>query len=299
MVSGKRARVTAIVCTRNRCDLLRRTLESIGAQLLGDIDFTLVVVDNGSTDATGQVVAAFAAEAGFPVMALFEPKQGLSLARNRGLDAATGDIIIFTDDDCLVAANWAHEASRCFESTLMQLVGGRVELANPADLEITIKTSAQPELLRSAHDLLGFVHGANLAFGRPLLERIGRFDPALGAGTSFSAAEDTDFVYRVFIAGFPVRYEPGFVVHHDHGRRRRSERTKLEQAYCRGTGALLAKAMLNGRSDLARPVYWSVRAALRSWRTNPSDWRLLYPTFSLLKGFVQFIAISLFRSIAH
>jgi GT2 family glycosyltransferase len=213
------------------------------------------------------------------------------------LDVATGDILLFTDDDCLVAADWALRASDCFGSTLMQVVGGRIELANPTDLEITIRTSPEPETLRSANDLLGFMHGANFAVGRPALDRIGRFDPVFGAGTWLRSAEDSDFIYRAFVLGLPVRYEPGFVVRHDHGRSGRHDRTKLERAYCTGNGALLAKALLEGRGDLVRPIYWGCREALRAWKAHPADWRVLWPKVSLLTGFLRFMSITFWHRV--
>uniref|UniRef100_UPI00286E8B15 glycosyltransferase family 2 protein n=1 Tax=Sandarakinorhabdus sp. TaxID=1916663 RepID=UPI00286E8B15 len=93
--------ISLIICTRNRAGPLGRCLAAV-AGIVHDGDWELVIVDNGSTDATAAVVADFAAQAGFRVVQVHQPVPGLSNARNAGVAAATGELILFTDDDCYV-----------------------------------------------------------------------------------------------------------------------------------------------------------------------------------------------------
>ena len=96
--------VSVIVCTYNRCGTLAATLESAAAlRIPAGVSWELLVVDNNSTDGTREVVLGFAGR--LPVRYLYEPRQGKTLALNRALAEAQGDLLLFTDDDVqLVAA---------------------------------------------------------------------------------------------------------------------------------------------------------------------------------------------------
>lgn len=212
--------VSIVICTRNRSASLRRIFDAVAS-----LDFSgisgraeLIIVDNGSTDETKIVVAAFRNRAPLPVIYVYEGHPGLAAARNSGILQAAHQVILFTDDDCLPDRDWLLTAARLFSTGLLQVIGGRVELYNPEHLDLSIKTSPVEDRLQGVGGLLGFVHDANLAIGRPVIDRIGWFDVRFGAGTPLKSAEDTEFIYRAFRAGLPVLYKPDLVVWHDHGR---------------------------------------------------------------------------------
>ena len=141
--SDARVSVSALICTRNRSSTLLGALQATAAlQLDGVSTFELLIVDNGSADKTRNVVDDFAAKAPFPVRYLFEARAGLSYARNNGLSQARGDLIMFTDDDCRVAADWITTAVRFFGSDLLRIVGGRVELFDSDQPSTVIKSIA-------------------------------------------------------------------------------------------------------------------------------------------------------------
>jgi glucosyl-dolichyl phosphate glucuronosyltransferase len=97
--------ITVAICTLNRAESLRRTLASLAAMRLpGAVDWELVVVNNGCTDDTDAVIAGYAGR--LPIRRAFEPQRGLSRARNRAVDAARGDYIVWTDDDVIVDPGW-------------------------------------------------------------------------------------------------------------------------------------------------------------------------------------------------
>ena len=289
--------VSIVICTRNRAASLGRTLETIASLDLPGVsaEAELVIVDNGSTDETQAEIAAFRDHAPLPVIHVLEGRPGLAAARNAGIRRASHPVILFTDDDCLPAADWLLTAARLFSSNLLQVIGGRVELYNPDHLELSIKTSLVEDRLRGVGGLLGFVHGANLAFGRPVIDRIGWFDVRFGAGTRLQSAEDTEFVYRAFRAGLPVLYEPDLVVRHDHGRSGRRDWMRLTRGYCRGIGGMAMKHLMAGRTDLLRMVYWDFLSGYRSWRAAPGNWRLPLSKLSLVSGAVRFALSSSWR----
>ncbi|MDG2133825.1 MAG: glycosyltransferase, partial [Phycisphaerales bacterium] len=93
-------KVSIIICSRNRAAQLEKCLDSIHEDEMLATAAELVLIDNGSTDDTHQIMEAHADRARYPVLVRQEPDAGLSRARNAGLDAATGDLLLFTDDDC-------------------------------------------------------------------------------------------------------------------------------------------------------------------------------------------------------
>ena len=97
--------VTVAICTWNRAELLRQTLEQMcKLRIPSGLEWELLVVDNNCTDSTPEVVASFADR--LPVQHIVEKRQGQSNARNRAMELARGDLLIWTDDDVLVDEEW-------------------------------------------------------------------------------------------------------------------------------------------------------------------------------------------------
>ena len=98
-------RLSVAICTRNRERLLAQTLEScIGLRIPGGLEWELLVVDNGSTDGTREVLRRFAPA--LPLRVIDEPVAGKSRALNRAVEAASGDYVLWTDDDVLLSPGW-------------------------------------------------------------------------------------------------------------------------------------------------------------------------------------------------
>ena len=99
-------RISVIICTRNRAESLRATLETIGKLSVPEgWTVELLVVDNGSSDHTADVVRRASIPL-MPVKHILEPRVGKSHAYNTGISTATGDVLLFADDDVRVPANW-------------------------------------------------------------------------------------------------------------------------------------------------------------------------------------------------
>jgi GT2 family glycosyltransferase len=239
-------------------------LEAIASSLsrAAPIDAEIVVVDNASTDDTAATVAAWAAQAPFPVKLRHEPRPGIAGAHNCGFRAASGELLVCTDDDCRLDADYirnllAHDA-RDSEPVLR---GGRVELGDPNDLPLTIKTDRQPQrwsrTLRSARreNLGNCLYGCNVSMRRALLDRIGLYDDRFATG-----GEELDFVFRCYLAGVAIEYAPDLVVYHHHGRKTAAQGYRLFRGYMIYTGALYAKYLFHDL-DLCRPLCWTLRNA--------------------------------------
>lgn len=199
----------------------------------------LVVVDNGSMDETPALLAGWAARQEVKVVLANEPAKGLSRARNKGLYVSDGEVIIMTDDDCVMQADYIQQAARFHKHPY--LIGGKVLLGDEMDLPISIRLGDEPAQYDGRRKPSGFVIGANLTFHRWVAEAIGGFDEDFGAGSKYPAGEDSDFLFRAWLKGFIVRYEPQLVVRHFHGRRDQAEATRLTAGYSRADGALFRK----------------------------------------------------------
>jgi glycosyltransferase involved in cell wall biosynthesis len=101
--------ISVVIATKDRARYLERALESLRAQ--SGPSFEAVVVDNGSSDGTRGVAERFSSQPGFSVTYLFEPEPNRGLARNRGIAAALGELVVFCDDDVLIPPGWlvAHQ----------------------------------------------------------------------------------------------------------------------------------------------------------------------------------------------
>lgn len=265
-------RLSVVVCTRSRAPQLRACLERIG-RLSGTAPWELVVVDNGSTDETAAVLRQFRRVSPHLLTVVEEPRPGLGRARNRGWRAAAGELIAFTDDDCYPADDYLNQIVACFEDPRLGFLGGRILLFDPTDLPITIQELDQRvEIDPKAFLRAGLIQGANFAFRREVLEAIGGFDDAFGAGTPF-ACEDVDALARAAALGWRGAYDPRPLVYHHHRRKTRDEAMQLRRVYDAARGAYYMKSVIDSamrgryfRSWMRRIVAQRPRRTIRELR---------------------------------
>lgn len=261
-----KALVSVVLCTGGaRPSHLRRSLESLAR--VDDDSFEVIVVDNGRK----ALVKAEQVE-GSGAKLVREPKRGLDRARERGIAHSRGEIIAFIDDDCEVDPGWIKGLRDSFKDPLVQFVTGRVRPASlDSDSQLWFEehfsfdrgpfpqrftrfdASALSPLLMGA---LGT--GANMAFRRSLLERIGEFDPALDMGTLVGGGGDLDMFARALDGGEVCEYAPDAVVFHHH----RETFSKLRWqtwGYGISQGALCAKCVLGRRGKRVHGIRRYVR----------------------------------------
>ena len=266
----ERPAVSLVICTRNRADKLSNCLEYIAKQT-PTCSWELVIVDNGSSDATSAIISSYATKVPFATKELFEGTTGKSYALNRGWQAAAGEIIAFTDDDCYVSPEYIDRVKETFKDVpTIGFAGGRVDLFDPDDYPVTIMTSEERELFAPSTIISpGRLHGANMMFRRSVLEEIGGFDPDFGPGTSF-VCEDLDVQARASLAGWSGLYTPDVIVAHHHGRKK-GDIPGLMRSYSLGLGAHLAKLALVSETRsivlpwVLRSFYWSARKVGREY----------------------------------
>jgi glycosyltransferase involved in cell wall biosynthesis len=234
---------TVVVCTRNRAGLLPYALEGLAAQVT-DRSFEIVVVDNGSDDGTAEVIAEWCRrEPRF--RRVNEPSVGLSRAKNAGVAAARGQVVLFTDDDVLVDPNWLEQHMSLMSDTHDLVIAGGPILPISHDLSAWpdwLGDASRLDLPRLDHGKLGRplgrweqIWGANMAVPASVFARIGLWNEDVGRkGDERGTFEDIEFAERVRNAGGQVWFCPGAVIHHRVAAARALPRPMLRAAFLRG-----------------------------------------------------------------
>lgn len=210
--------------TYNRGRLLEGAIASVLDQRdPGTPPFELIVVDNNSTDGTRGVVEQFMRRDA-RVRYEFEPRQGLSHARNAGIAAARAALLAFTDDDVRAEPDWVAAVVRAFdEHPDAAAVGGRVLPVWPAPPPGWLTRDHWAPLALVDHGPASMtidserpvcLIGANLAVRRALFEEIGGFETGFQrVKDGIGSLEDHEFMLRLLAAGRRALYDPRIVIH--------------------------------------------------------------------------------------
>ena len=233
--------VSVVVCTRDRADSCVRSVESLLA--MHPAPDELVVVDQGRGLETASALAALpGAERVTVVRSL---ARGLSAARNEGMRACRGDVVLFTDDDCVADPDWAAAWERALVAVPEAGVAFGQVSCPPFDAAqgYTAGFNVRPgrhriDLFRLGAGQVGM--GANMAVRRDVWSAVGGFDEGLGAGARFPSAEDSDFAYRAVRAGYEILHVREARVWH-YGHRSGADASRLMHGYVYGIGAMYTK----------------------------------------------------------
>jgi glycosyltransferase involved in cell wall biosynthesis len=217
-------KISVILCTHNRAHTLTTALESIAAQSISEsVGWDVVVVDNNSSDETRQVVEDFKRRYPDRFRYFFEKQQGISHARNRGIQEAHGEILAFIDDDETAAPNWLQNLTANLHNGEWSGAGGRIlpqwNCDRPRWLSdksrLTLAPLAVFDLGTKEGPLTESPFGANMAFRKEVFNACGGFRTDLGrVGKGMLSGEDSELGRRVFAAGRRLRYEPSALTYH-------------------------------------------------------------------------------------
>ncbi len=199
--------VSVIVPVFNDAEGIERCLRALENQSYSKRSYEVIVVDNGSDESIEPVVAAFG-----QARASHEARSGSYAARNKGIELAKGQIVAFTDADCIPAADWIElGVAALAQMPQFQLVAGRVEIfardaSHPTAVELYEMRSA---LLQQEYvEVGGFAATANLFTHKAVIERVGPFDAELRSGG------DAEWSRRARSAGYRLTYVDDIRVAH-------------------------------------------------------------------------------------
>jgi O-antigen biosynthesis protein len=238
-------KISVVVCSYNGSATIRDCLD--GLLELDYPNFEVIVVNDGSTDGTGEI----AKEYGFKVITT--ENRGLSSARNTGMKAATGEIIAYTDDDASPDPHWLTYLASTFMTTNYVGVGGP-NIAPPGDGEIADCVANAPG--GPVHVLLTdteaeHIPGCNCAFRKDALEAIGGFDPRFRV-----AGDDVDVCWRLQQNGGTLGFNPAAVVWHH---RRNSLKAYWKQQIGYGKAEAMLERKHPDKYNEAGHVSWNGR----------------------------------------
>jgi glycosyltransferase involved in cell wall biosynthesis len=282
--------LTVAICTKDRPENVVRCLEHLLnvetpnhvllQKTLGNPSgFEILVVDNAPSDEqTRELIATLAG-----VRYVREPKAGLDFARNRALQEATSEIIAYLDDDVTVDRQWLNGLIEAWAENPDAAAFTGLVLPYELDTEAQILFEKRGgfgrgfEKIRYGQVLPGnplypcgagiFGAGCNMAFRREVLLKLAGFDEALDTGGPLPGGGDLDIFYRVIRAGYPLVYEPKYLVFHQH---RRDLAGLRRQYWSWGLGfmAFVVKSYQQDppqRSKLCRLVGWWFKDQLRQF----------------------------------
>lgn len=251
--------VSVVIPHLNQLDAADRCLRSLGEQSYPADRIEIILVDNGSSADPSALKARHPR-----VQILHEPRPGPGLARNRGVEAAKGELLIFIDADCRAAPGWIAAAAGDLTSAgTTGVVGGdvRIDFVDPARLTALEAYEAvfafRQKLYIEQH---GYSGTGNLAMLPEVFQAVGPFG---GIGI----AEDMDWGRRARAAGRPARYRPDMLIYHP----ARRSFAELEGKWRRHVAHQLAEHRLQGQPA----VLWFAKAVAVLLSALPHSFKLL------------------------
>jgi glycosyltransferase involved in cell wall biosynthesis len=197
---------SVIICTYNRSDYLKRLLDSLLIQSMPKDQYEIIVINDGSTDQTGEICKKFSEE--FPNFNYIvnDVNLGKSNSANNGILASQSDRLLFTDDDCIAGPSWIKSMSDLL--TIHPIVAGRILTETTSYLTLSRNISEfHPFMKEHSSSNLEFIAGANMGFQKKVFLDIGKF-----FNTTF--AFDMNYILHARKLRYPLFYSPvPFVTH--------------------------------------------------------------------------------------
>jgi glycosyltransferase involved in cell wall biosynthesis len=296
------------ICTLNRAPSLARTLESLVAMYpINEVEWEVVVVNNGCTDGTDEVIDSFATR--LPIRRLLEPHGGLSRARNRAVDLITSSYIIWTDDDVVVDRRWLMSYVAAFRRWPdAAIFGGMIvasyetpvvpwvrECEHMLHLPYSIRDLGDAPIRLSA-TTANYCFGANFAV-RTAEQRRCRYDPTFGlAPNQHRVGEETKVIRSILADGGTGYWIPDARVEHCISRARQTARYIARCFAAQGeTNMLIVQPRNVARSFLGAPR-WLWRQVAEKWLryrvhrclSRPAVWMAHLQQYGYLRGEIRY-----------
>lgn len=215
---------------------INHCLMSLLEQSYSENTFEIIAVDNNSQDNTAHIIKELSGRYPGRIKYILEDKnQGIAAARNAGIKHAKGDLICFTDDDCVVDRDWLSHIVRIFQSTDAKAVQGRIILSTPIPDHLIYPqkyiqdrmahVDYSDEVFRMENENMV---GANMSYVREIFEQFGLFSD------HYRLVEDTEFSKRLSSAGISRYYCPQAIVYHHYSLSRLNDKSLLKQSFLYG-----------------------------------------------------------------
>ncbi|RJP60214.1 MAG: glycosyltransferase family 2 protein [Candidatus Auribacter fodinae] len=292
--------LSVIICTFNNSAMLMRCLNAISAQSMPASLYELLVVDNNSSDNTHHVVSEFSKVCPLNIRYVFEPRQGLSIARNRGIHESHGNIIVFADDDTVPHRLWLESIHTAFTAITPEpsAVGGRIVPLPERPIPDWFPDRAYSLLAVLDYGDNGrflkdneLIYGCNMAFKRSVFDEFGLFDEKLGLqGNIKRWSEETQLIRQLKANDRKVYYSPQAEVQHTVIAEKLTFKYLIKRNYTQG----ITDARIDFNSDPASFLKTSLLDIFK--KINYIVPRLLYRLFKKrTKNTVEIIRLYCYR----
>jgi glycosyltransferase involved in cell wall biosynthesis len=257
--------VSVIVPVYNGERTIGDCVESIFAMSFPRDDLELLLIDNASSDRTAKILDRYRDRA----IILHEATRGPAAARNRGLVKATGDIVAFTDADCVVDRDWLSRIIAPLRDPVVGIAGGSILTIRPCNAVEEFGERIHDHQMAIEYYSPPYAITMNWASRRSVLEEVGPFDEEL------LRCEDCDLAYRIVGAGYRIVHEPAAVVYH------RNEQTLaglIAEGYAHGYHSI---SLLKKHEEFVRTFE---SASPATPRPSSAEYALYWRVFNLGKA---------------
>ena len=279
-------KVSIVVPVKNGAAKIKDLLDSLMRIDYDREKLEIIVVDGNSTDTTKEIVSKY------PVKLVMEEKTGVNVARNTGIKNSSGEIIAFTDHDCVVPENWVKAIVRSFQDPQVGCVGGKILRYTDDFLSCYADESLVPvmrifkkkTIISRIKSPLYYPVGCNFAVRREAIEKVGFFDERFTYGF-----DELEFAERICGEGYKIVLTPEVMVKHKH---RSTLSELLKQTFRYGQGGGLLPKTKGIKSIFSKWVLLSI-IGFTLWASI-----LLYLTFCTffagINGFLAILFVLLF-----
>jgi len=210
---------SVIIPTLNRRDMLANALASVRAQSFPADQYEIIVVDNGSTDGTRELVERLNQDGGKPIRYVYEARPGLHWARHAGTRAAQGEVLAFTDDDAVVTPGWLNGLVSAYDDPQVGAAGGPIHVrwrSQPPDWVAPLGTFGHLDYGPDYQELSwpNGINGGNFSVRKQALFQVGGFNPDTSVEDRLVGDGEVGLCRKLYSAGWKIAYVPHAVVYH-------------------------------------------------------------------------------------
>ena len=261
-------RISVILCSHDRLHYVRSCMESLASQTVDQDEFEIILVDSGSPAAVHVELKRLVGQVANARLLRLE-RPGVSLARNAGACAATGDYVAYIDDDAMAAPDWIEQIQHVLaeQDCRPAVLGGRVLPVWEKPLPDWWPHSLRGVLSIIEHEGAGEYrtdalpasvepYGVNMILRRDVMLRHGGFAEALGRlGLVLQSDEDVQLAWRLQDAGFSAVYDSRVVVHHSIQAKRLNVEWLLSRLYWQGASTVQTRRLLGQQALVHREFF--------------------------------------------
>ena len=211
--------ISVIIPTYNRDQILAAALASVRQQTFPADQFEVIVVDNGSTDGTRELVEQLNQDGGKPIRYVYEARTGYHRACHAGARAAQGEILAYTDDDAVVTSGWLAALASAYEHSKVGAAGGpiRVRWRTPPPAWVPLlgtfgHLDYGPDYMELSWPQT--IYGGSFSIRKQVLFEVGGFNPGTSVEDRLVGDGETGLCRKLYSAGWKMAYVPHALIYH-------------------------------------------------------------------------------------